>query len=100
MNPKGRPKLPEEAKNRMVYARLNPSEMVMLDKLCLKLFVTRSGLLRKALYDTAEKEFGISMTSIERPMYSEADVHETKKEAIERVAAQGKRPVYLDDDDV
>jgi hypothetical protein len=117
MNPKGRPRLSEEAKNRMVYARLNSSEIVVLDKLCRKLFVTRSGLLRKALYDIAEKELGMSMAKMDRrSMYMDidSDIDDISKSAPSPAAiaikilpsmqarpkaGDGPRPRYLDDDD-
>ena len=103
MNPNGRPRLPEEAKNKMVYARLNPSEMVVLDKLCRKLFLTRSGVLRKALYDIAEKELGMRMSQLERPVYMDSYLEEEKfiAESNKKMAeVKPLRPLYLDEDDV
>lgn len=63
-NSRGRPKVPEEMKCRMVYARLNPQEIELLDRLCRRLFITRSGLLRKAFYDLADKEIKGSVDAL------------------------------------
>lgn len=56
MGKRGRPRIEDANKNRMVYARLNPAEMDVLDKLCRKYFVSRSGLLRKAMYELADRD--------------------------------------------
>lgn len=52
----GRPATPPELKKNTVYVRLDNQELAMLDKEAKKMFATRSGVLRRALYELIERE--------------------------------------------
>lgn len=52
----GRPKTPPEFRKNMVYVRLDNKELSLLDQEAKKMFSTRSGVLRKALYELMQRE--------------------------------------------